>query len=129
MGLVATGRGLPVASVRAVQRIARVRAASRCAAADGSNIDPRPRGARHSIMYSRRQLVADVRADLRKYVALFRPAPKERPPSTVRVLLSSPGFFVVAAYRGRFWIKSTLEDSRDGPTRWLLKAISLAITR
>jgi serine O-acetyltransferase len=79
-------------------------------------------------MYSRRQLVADVRADLRKYAALFRPVPRDRPPSTLRVLLSSSGFFVVAAYRVRFWVKNRLEDAPGGPTRpfWrcLLKCLN-----
>ena len=57
-------------------------------------------------MYAFGEMISDVRADFERYSALFRPGPKDRPPATLRVLLSSPGFLIVALYRLMFWVRS-----------------------
>lgn len=62
-------------------------------------------------MYSFKQMREEVRADYRKYADFFRPAPRQGRPCIIRVLLSSPGFFVIAVYRVRFWIRDRCEST------------------
>ena len=47
----------------------------------------------------------DLKADWQRYVKMFRPVTPNRPPDNLRVLLSSPGFLVVAGYRITFWLR------------------------
>jgi serine O-acetyltransferase len=68
-------------------------------------------------MYSHEDMVSDIKADFRRYAELFRPAPAVGRPTMLRVLLSSPGFFVVAAYRIRFWVKARFGASNG----WLIR--------
>lgn len=75
--------------------------------------------------YSR--MIADLRCDLRKYVELFRPAPLHRPPSMIRVLLSSPAFFFVAGYRLRYWLWARQERTSSRALKCLLKGVNLLV--
>lgn len=72
-------------------------------------------------MYSLAQMTGDLKCDYQRYVELHRPAPRHRPPSRIRVLLSSPGFFVIAAYRIRYWIKTRQERTGSRLLWYLLK--------
>ena len=69
-------------------------------------------------------MIADLRCDLRKYVELFRPTPPQRPPSMIRVLLSSPGFFLVAGHRLRCWLRARQERTSSRALKCLLKGVN-----
>ena len=75
-------------------------------------------------MYSHEDMVSDIKADFRRYAELFRPAPAVGRPAMLRILLSSPGFFVVAAYRVRYWIKAWQEETGRLWLRIVLKALN-----
>lgn len=74
--------------------------------------------------YSFGQMCGDLRVDWRKYVEMFRPAPPDRRPNALRVLLASPGLFVVAGYRLAFWIRAQHEETGNYYLKCLLKAVN-----
>jgi serine O-acetyltransferase len=80
-------------------------------------------------MYRYQQMCSDLRKDWWRYVVLFRPAPRGRRPETIRVLLSSPGFTVVAAYRVRYWIRSWGNECGSPLTRLFLKCLLKFLNR
>ncbi|MGF1761408.1 hypothetical protein L4D76_26540 [Photobacterium sagamiensis] len=55
-------------------------------------------------------MLSDIRQDLAKYVDLY-PAHSNKPPNMLRVLLNSPGFYVIASYRILYWMKMWQEAS------------------
>ncbi len=73
--------------------------------------------------YSFTRLTADIKADLAKYTELFCPTPSAKRLRTMRVLLSSPGFFVVAGYRIRFWLKTKSGDTSNLLLKIFLKLL------
>lgn len=73
--------------------------------------------------YGYADMVSDIKADFRRYAELFRPAPAVGRPAVLRILLSSPGFIVVAAYRIRFWIKTRFGASNGWLRRHFLRIL------
>jgi len=80
-------------------------------------------------MYRYGQMRSDLREDWRRYVRLFRPAPPGGRPETLRVLLASPGFAVVAAYRFRYWVRSWGDECRNPLARFVLKCLLKCLNR
>lgn len=75
-------------------------------------------------MYSVRQLIDDLKSDFRKHREIFSPAPSDRPAETLRVLLASPGLFVTASYRMRFWLKGRCEATDSRFLKVVLKGLN-----
>lgn len=63
-------------------------------------------------MYEYKKMLSDMRQDLTKYVGLYPVHSKSnKQPNILRVLLTSPGYYVIASYRMLYWLKTWQETS------------------
>lgn len=73
-------------------------------------------------------MLSDMRQDLAKYVELY-PACSSKPTNRFKVLLHSPGFYVIASYRMLYWLKTWQETSGSLFLKILLVLFSLIAHR
>jgi serine O-acetyltransferase len=74
--------------------------------------------------YKYKEMLSDMRHDLAKYIELY-PSHSNKTPSTIKVLLHSPAFFVIAGYRVLFWLKNCQETSGSLFIKVLIIALHL----
>lgn len=63
-------------------------------------------------------MTSDIRQDLAKYVELY-PAQSTKSPNIFKVLLHSPGYYVITSYRLLYWMKARQEKSGSQITKLL----------
>lgn len=62
------------------------------------------------MVYRYKKMISDIKQDLDKYVTLY-PTQSDNPPNMLKVLLHSPGFYVIASYRVLYWLREWQKKS------------------